>query len=1142
MRRMVCRASIACSLAGILSMTGAASVMASSAPADISNGLLLWLDASDPENDGTPPATYEISTSTPWQDKSGNGYVTIPVGSQSSNVTPWVLSSDIGQQPAFRFSAGNQVAYQIKTRGVDGIAGNADDAELDLRPTALPDITILTVYRTTGPSQDQGSALWGIDNLNWDRMFFNSFGNSTPKDGIVGIGPVGQNVPIIDAGIADTNRLVTVSYQYQANNGSFVSFNGSDNGASFTPFTDTTHLTDQQVTFAIGWDGDNNYAQADIAEVIVYDRALNVCEVHKLNLFLSDKYRDDFWGPLLINDPCIADLLKEIQDYADGDGINPGPLTPDDYRDASIRDVDDDNIDVVNPAILDKDGMDLDTVEKVQKVVHEAIIQAYADTNGASEKPTVEMYNSLGVTGVNQSNIDILNNEIASKGKLDVDTLLELQDIVDNLGAFTININPNSRQLTERQPFSSSAVVVGTPTGSLTWSLSGPDANLFEIDNSGNITQKSALVFDSLPNNPLRITVSATDDNITDSKSLILTILKDTDSDGIADNSDADIDNDGVLNADDDEPSNPLNDSDNDGVANNQDAEPENPNNDSDNDGLPNNLDSEPTTSAVDHDNDGIPTLTENALGLNPLSDDSDGDGVKDASELENNGQGTQPDTDGDGTINALDSDDDGDGILTLRENTLGLNPLSDDSDGDGIKDASELNNNGQGTQPDTDGDGIINALDTDDDGDGISTAIEISRGTDPLNQDSDNDGISDAGVCLPGASCNDTSVPEPQGGVETGIRGAGSLNLLFILVLAALVLGRRYRLLLLALPLAVNAADADKSGFYVGAGIGNSWLEPKTSGDFRVKDKTDTAFKLTAGWDWNEFLSVEGYYARLGESRLSPQGKIDYRMLGADVIGHYWLYGAAREEGSLALYGKGGFNHMTNDGRGLSYKKQKTAQLMFGLGAEYYLPKAFSVRLEWESYDKDASLLSLNLIKRFGHHTAYKAVETPVPAEAEPMVVNDVAEPLPVEDTIAPEVTEPVIVEEAVAVVPAEAVSESIAELDVVIVEIGFALNSAELTSQDKQTLDALISDIQQHSQAQLEVQAHTDNQGSEKYNQALSQRRAEAVVAYMVEQGISSEQLTAVGYGESQPRESNDTAEGRAKNRRVEFKVLQR
>jgi outer membrane protein OmpA-like peptidoglycan-associated protein len=72
------------------------------------------------------------------------------------------------------------------------------------------------------------------------------------------------------------------------------------------------------------------------------------------------------------------------------------------------------------------------------------------------------------------------------------------------------------------------------------------------------------------------------------------------------------------------------------------------------------------------------------------------------------------------------------------------------------------------------------------------------------------------------------------------------------------------------------------------------------------------------------------------------------------------------------------------------------------------------------------------------------------------------------------------------------------------------------------------------------MEISGHTDNTGSLKLNTRLSQSRAEAVVEYLVEHGIDASRLDAMGYAFSQPIAPNDTAEGRAKNRRVEFKIL--
>ena len=71
------------------------------------------------------------------------------------------------------------------------------------------------------------------------------------------------------------------------------------------------------------------------------------------------------------------------------------------------------------------------------------------------------------------------------------------------------------------------------------------------------------------------------------------------------------------------------------------------------------------------------------------------------------------------------------------------------------------------------------------------------------------------------------------------------------------------------------------------------------------------------------------------------------------------------------------------------------------------------------------------------------------------------------------------------------------------------------------------------------VEVAGHTDSRTSDAYNQALSQRRAKVVFDYLVAHGIDASRMTWKGYGESQPIATNDTAEGRAQNRRTELIV---
>lgn len=104
----------------------------------------------------------------------------------------------------------------------------------------------------------------------------------------------------------------------------------------------------------------------------------------------------------------------------------------------------------------------------------------------------------------------------------------------------------------------------------------------------------------------------------------------------------------------------------------------------------------------------------------------------------------------------------------------------------------------------------------------------------------------------------------------------------------------------------------------------------------------------------------------------------------------------------------------------------------------------------------------------------------------------------------------------------------------------VNFELNSDRLTQGSRGVLDGIAADLKKYPRLTIELQGHTDSSGSDRYNLELSQKRAESVRSYLIEQGVSSSQLTAKGYGESQPVANNTTAEGRAANRRVVMSVL--
>ncbi len=104
----------------------------------------------------------------------------------------------------------------------------------------------------------------------------------------------------------------------------------------------------------------------------------------------------------------------------------------------------------------------------------------------------------------------------------------------------------------------------------------------------------------------------------------------------------------------------------------------------------------------------------------------------------------------------------------------------------------------------------------------------------------------------------------------------------------------------------------------------------------------------------------------------------------------------------------------------------------------------------------------------------------------------------------------------------------------------IFYKLNSAELSSESKVELDKIVAFMQLNEAVKIELSGHSDNTGNEQLNNALSQNRAKSVYDYVVKAGIDDTRLVYKGYGKSQPIAENDTEEGRAKNRRTEMKIL--
>lgn len=106
---------------------------------------------------------------------------------------------------------------------------------------------------------------------------------------------------------------------------------------------------------------------------------------------------------------------------------------------------------------------------------------------------------------------------------------------------------------------------------------------------------------------------------------------------------------------------------------------------------------------------------------------------------------------------------------------------------------------------------------------------------------------------------------------------------------------------------------------------------------------------------------------------------------------------------------------------------------------------------------------------------------------------------------------------------------------------QVLFEIESAELNAGGREALGPVVDALLEHPDRSIVVEGHTDSIGEEGYNLDLSQRRADAVADFLIEQGVEPGRIVAHGYGEQHPIASNDTPAGRAQNRRVDIVILE-
>ncbi|WP_298403366.1 OmpA family protein [Janthinobacterium sp.] len=339
---------------------------------------------------------------------------------------------------------------------------------------------------------------------------------------------------------------------------------------------------------------------------------------------------------------------------------------------------------------------------------------------------------------------------------------------------------------------------------------------------------------------------------------------------------------------------------------------------------------------------------------------------------------------------------------------------------------------------------------------------------------------------------------------------------------------------------------DWANSAWYIGAGVGQSRAtidEPRLRASLAAngetvtgftKDQRDTGYKLFVGRQLNQYFAVEAGYFDLGKfdfkSTTSGNGVLNgeagFRGVNLDLLGQLPL------SQRLSLLGRVGMHYTKTNtefsgnrllGSTNTHASERKLNAKLGLGLEYKFSEALALRGEVERYRLndavgnrgDADLYSVSLVYKLGR-----------PASATPAY-----QPAP---EVAPVVAMPAPLIEAK---PAPApVSEKVSFAS----EALFDFDQSTLKPQGKAALDQLLGQLTGMDLEVIVTVGHTDAVGSDAYNQKLSQRRAEAVKAYLVAQGVETSRVYTEGKGETQPVADNTTAAGRAKNRRVTVEVV--
>jgi OOP family OmpA-OmpF porin len=309
----------------------------------------------------------------------------------------------------------------------------------------------------------------------------------------------------------------------------------------------------------------------------------------------------------------------------------------------------------------------------------------------------------------------------------------------------------------------------------------------------------------------------------------------------------------------------------------------------------------------------------------------------------------------------------------------------------------------------------------------------------------------------------------------------------------------------------------------------------------------------LQRNFSENVGLRLKGGYSHV-EGRWSDQvfNQIteETNLITAELDMLYYLVPCAPV--SPYVYGGVGVNHktITNGQTAFDDDNKFGSQLNVGAGAEFKLNRSWTFVTEFgyhwtNNSELDGTIVPTEINGRdsyivlsagfnlyFGQGAPSEKCE---PCQGVAMEMRDMTDYRRIDEMIKNHIPKEIIKEVVV-----EKTIYAIAEDRLVLVGVNFAFDKSDLLPESYVVLDKAAKLLKDRSDVRVEIEGYTDYIDTQEYNQKLSEERAETVRNYLISKGIAENRLTTIGYGKSNPVADNTTAEGRAMNRRIVFRIL--